>query len=72
MKDVMEYMAPITTAVFALNVKALNNVNVLGGNRTNAAVPIMLISLPAAKPQSADEPPIESHAGYGIAGSSQR
>jgi hypothetical protein len=44
MKNVMEYMAPITTAVFALNVNALTNVSVLGGNKidVSAVVPITL------------------------------
>jgi hypothetical protein len=37
-------LAPITTAVSALNITALNNVSVLSGNKTNvsALVPISL------------------------------
>jgi hypothetical protein len=37
-------IAPVTTAVSALNVNALNNVSVLSGNKTNvsAIVPISL------------------------------
>jgi len=37
-------VAPITTAVSALNVNALNNVSVLSGNKTNvsAIVPVSL------------------------------
>ena len=34
--------APITTAVSALNVTALNNVNVLSGNKTTVVTPVSL------------------------------
>ena len=34
--------APITTAVSALNITALNNVSVLSGNRTNVVTPVSL------------------------------
>ena len=35
-------VAPITTAVSALNVTALNNVSVLSGNKTSVVTPISL------------------------------
>jgi hypothetical protein len=35
-------VAPITTAVSALNVTALNNVSVLSGNKTNVVTPVSL------------------------------
>jgi hypothetical protein len=40
----LSVFAPITTAVSALNVTALNNVSVLSGNKTNVAalVPVSL------------------------------